>query len=100
MYLSNMVSLAKMDATAMINEENKDKYLKYQYKVNTNILIGMKNSLVLMLLEKSSWKRSRMLKKIMEEISKNIIPIRPERNYPRRMTVRANKNPSNRKRSL
>ena len=100
-YLSNMVALAKMDANAMINEENKDKELKHEYKVNTNILIGkLKNSLVLMLLEKSSLKRSRMLKKIMEEISQNIIPIRPERNYQRRMTLRANKNPSNRKRSL
>lgn len=39
-YLSNMVALAKMDANAIINEKNKDKNLKYEYKVNTNILIG------------------------------------------------------------
>lgn len=101
MYLSNMVSLAKMDANAIVEEENNDKELKYKYKVNTNILIGkLKNSLVLMLLEKSPRKRSKILKKIMEEISRNVIPIRPGRSYVRRMTVRANKNPLNRKRSL
>jgi hypothetical protein len=101
MYLSNMVSLAKMDANLIIEEENKDKELKYEYKVNTNILIGkLKNSLVLMLLEKSTRKRSKLLKKIMKEISRNVIPIRPGRSYIRRMTVRANKNPLNRKRSL
>ena len=101
MYLSNMVSLAKMDANAIIMEENKDKSLKYEYKVNVNILIGkLKNSLVSMLLQKSPRKRSKILKKIMEEISRNIIPIRPERKFVRRMTVRANKNPLNKKRAL
>jgi hypothetical protein len=58
-YLSNMVALAKMDANAIINEKNKSKNLKYEYKVNTNILVGkLKNSLVSMLLEKNSRKRS------------------------------------------
>jgi hypothetical protein len=100
-YLSNMVALAKMDANAIINEKNKDKDLKYEYKVNTNILIGkLKNSLVSMLLEKSSRKRSKLLKKIMKEISRNIIPIRPGRSNRRRMTLRANKNPLNKKRAL
>ena len=101
MYLSNMVSLAKMDANAIINEENKGKNLKYEYKVNTNILIGkLKNSLVFMLLEKSSRKRSNILKKIMKEISHNIIPIRSERNFVRRMAVRANKYSLNSKKAL
>ena len=101
MYLENMVSLAKMDANVIIQRENKDKNLKYECKVNTNILIGkLKNSLVYMLLEDSSRKRSRILDKIMKEISRNIIPIRPGRSFIRRMTVRANKKPLNKKRSL
>ena len=100
-YLSNMVALAKMDANAIINEKNKGKNLKYEYKVNTNILIGkLKNSLVSMLLEKSSRKRSKLLKKIMEQISRNIIPIRPGRSFVRRMTLRANKHPLNKKKAL
>lgn len=92
MYLSNMVALAKKDTDAIINENNGDKELKYEYKVNTNILIGkLKNSLVIMLLEEKPRKRSKIFKKIMREISRNVIPIRPKREFPRRMTVRANK---------
>lgn len=86
MYLSNMIALAKLDANEIIKEANKDKILKYEQKVNTNILIGkLKNSLVFMLLEKSTKKRSKLLKKIMGEISRNVIPIRPERSNPRNM---------------
>lgn len=53
-----------------------------------------------MLLEKSSRKRSKLLKKIMKEISRNIIPIRPGRTLARRMTLRANKHPLNKKKAL
>ncbi|UZQ52746.1 transposase [Clostridium kluyveri] len=101
MYLSNMVSLAKKDANAIIEESNADKELKYEYKVNTNILTGkLKTSLVVMLLEKNPRKRRKIFNKIMEEISRNVIPIRPERQYAPRMAVRANKNSLNTKRSL
>jgi hypothetical protein len=101
MYLSNMVSLARLDANASITEANKEKDLKYEYKVNTNILIGkLKNSLVLMLLEKSPRKRSKMLEKIMKEIARNVIPIRPGRQFSRRTTRRANGNALNRKKSI
>lgn len=101
MYLSNMVSLAKMDANAIIKEKNDEKNLKHEYKVNTNILIGkLKDVLVIMLLEKSPRRRSKILKRVMEEISNNIIPIRPNRKYPRRKGERANKNSLNKKRVL
>lgn len=84
MYLTNMVSLAKMDANPIIFEKNKNKNLKYEYKVNTNILIGkLKDSLVAMMLVTSPRKRSKMLKKIIKEISRNVIPIRMGRSKPR-----------------
>ena len=101
LYLANMATLVKMDADVLINEKNKDKDLKYEYKVNTNILIGkLKNSLVSMLLEENPRKRSKLLEKTIKRISDNIVPIRPERSNPRRMTLRANKNPMNKKRAL
>ena len=43
---------------------------------------------------------SKLLKKIMKEITRNIIPIRPGRSFVRRMTLRANKNPLNKKKAL
>lgn len=50
----NIVSLTKMNANAIIKEEPNEKDLKYEYNVNTNIIIGkLRNSLVIMLLEES-----------------------------------------------
>lgn len=101
MYLSNMASIAKAEANQKIVENNKGKNLKYEYKVNTNILIGkLKNSLVLMLLEENEKKRSKMLTKIIREISRNVIPIRPNRSNPRKDSIRKYKYPINQKNCL
>lgn len=101
MYLSNMVALAKKDANRIIEERNKDKNLKHDYKVNTNILVGkLKLSLVAMMLETSSRKRSRLFKKIMNEISMNVVPIRPGRTAPRNFKSRVNKFSKSRKSGL
>lgn len=101
MYLSNMVALAKNEANEKIAQNNQDKNLKYDYKVNISILIGkLKDSLVLMLLEDNSEKRSAMLNRIMEQIPKNMVPIRPGRSKPRNMGRKAPKHSLNQKRCL
>ncbi|MHC1683093.1 MAG: IS4 family transposase [Clostridiaceae bacterium] len=85
MYLSNMVALAKMDANEIIEEEYKNKGLKYEYKVNTNVLIGkLKDTLITMISINNPWKRSHMLKHIEKEIQRNVIPIRPDRSFERK----------------
>ena len=100
-YLSNMVALAKNEANEKIAQNNEDKNLKYEYKVNTNILIGkLKDSMVLMLLEDNSEKRHTMFYRIMQEITKNMVPIRPGRSKIRKMGLKANKHPMNQKRCL
>src|SRR5665648_452445 len=100
-YLSNMVALAKNEANEKIAQNNEDKTLKYEYKVNTNILIGkLKDSMVLMLLEDNSEKRNTMFHSIMQEISKNMVPIRPGRSNVRKMGLKAHKHPMNQKRCL
>jgi len=85
MYLTNMVALAKKDANEVIQEDSKNKNLKFEYKVNTNVLIGkLKDTLITMLIIKNPWKRSKVLKSIQSEIEKNIIPIRPGRKFVRK----------------
>jgi hypothetical protein len=101
MYLINMVSLAKAEANEVIQIKNEEKSLKYEQKVNTNILIGkLKNSLVSMMLEENPAKRSKMYYDIMSEVYRNVVPIRPERNNPRRKGLKSNKYPLNRKKCL
>lgn len=101
MYLCNMVSLAKADANASIEENHKGTTLKYEYKVNTNILIGkLRESFIVILLEKNTRKRSKMLNKLMKELAKNVVPIRPGRNFIRNKNLKSNKFPLNQKRCL
>lgn len=102
MYLCNMVSFAKKDANTVIIENTKRKNLKYDYKVNTNILVGkLKNTLILMIITTNPLKRSKMLKYIQKEIEKNIIPIRHGRAFPRRITrTMRMENKMNKKRAL
>lgn len=85
MYLTNMVALAKKDANNVIQEDSKNKNLKFEYKVNTNVLIGkLKDTLITMIITKNPWKRSKILKSIQSEIEMNIIPIRPGRKFVRK----------------
>ncbi|QGG49369.1 Transposase DDE domain protein [Heliorestis convoluta] len=101
MYLANMAALAKNEVNEEITQKNEDKDLKYKYQVNINILIGkLKDSLVLMLLEDNTEKRTAMFRKIMDELHRNVVPIRPGRSSPRNMRGNANKNTMNKKRSL
>ena len=96
-----MVALAKNEANEKIAQNNEDKNLKYEYKVNTNILIGkLKDSMVLMLLEDNSEKRHTMFYRIIQEITKNMVPIRLGRSKIRKMGLKANKHPMNQKRCL
>jgi hypothetical protein len=101
MYLGNMVALAKADANATIEENNKGTTHKHEYKVNTNILIGkLRESFIVILLEKNARKRSKMLDKLMQELARNVVPIRPGRNYVRNKNLKSNKFPLNQKRCL
>ena len=86
MFLSNMATFAKYVTDAEIQKDNADKNLDYEYKTNVNILIGkLKDNLVLAMLEPNSKKRDRALKKVLAEIAKNRTPIRPGRQFERKI---------------
>jgi len=90
-----------MKRTRKLHQNNEYKSLKYEYKVNTNILIGkLKDSMVLMLLEDNLGKRHAMFQSLMQEITKNMVPIRPGRSKVRKMGLKAHKHPMNQKRCL
>jgi hypothetical protein len=100
-YLSNMIELARRQSDEIIALKQAKKKLKYSHKTNLNVLIGtLKDKLVLMLLEKSKIKRSKMFDSIMEIVSKSAIPIRENRQYPRKMFLIRSKYQLNKKRCL
>lgn len=100
-YLSNMIELARIQNEEMIQDRHKDKVLKYEYKANLNMLIGtLKDKFIIMLLEKSRRKRNKMFKEIMDQVARNSIPIRPERQNPRKKTIVRGRYMLNKKRCL
>ncbi|WP_094607259.1 IS4 family transposase ISPa45 [Sporomusa silvacetica DSM 10669] len=98
-YLSNIMTMAKAEAneTAKLNKEG----LKYEYKVNMNILISkMTKTLIECFYEDDPKKRTILFDKTMSNITKNLVPVRPDRSFPRREPSRKNKYPINKKRSV
>lgn len=69
-------------------EEQQSNHLKKDYKhimqINRNLSIGLlKNDLIYILLESDSTKKVELMQLLYEEISTNVVPIRPDRHYHR-----------------
>ena len=93
-----MLEDLKRDAGERI-ENNKNK--KYEYKVNMNILAGLfkKKYIEIIQIEEQKEKEEKYLKMV-EEMSKNLIPIKPGRKYERRKMHSMNKYRSNLRRNV
>lgn len=92
-YIANMVELARMENEEILKEKHKDKELKYDYKPNLNVIIGtLKDQFIIMVLEENRRKRNKMLRKIIKQVSKSSVPIRPDRQYPRNKYLLRTKN--------
>jgi len=84
MYISNLVSFAKLESDEIIAKEHQGKLLKYKYQTNENILIGIfKNELISALLCQSLLERKQLLERFIHEASKSRSEIRPDRHFDR-----------------
>ena len=82
-YVSNIAE----DIARDIEQEQKD-HLKNDYKhrmtVNRTVCIGLlKSDLIYILLEKDPAKQDELYQRLYDEISENIVPVRPDRHYAR-----------------
>ena len=81
-YVSNLAEDIIRDAEAELDE--KEKHRKHKMMVNRTLGIGiLKNDLIYILLETDARKQDRLFHQIYEDISKNLVPIRPDRHYHR-----------------
>lgn len=70
------------DAEAELDEKEKSR--KHKMMVNRTLSIGiLKNDLIYILLETDAQKQDKLFQQIYEDISKNLVPIRPDRHYHR-----------------
>jgi len=95
MLLFNMIEDLKNDANKEL-DVNKNSELKYEYKINVNILIGtFREYIIKIAIEENSEKRKRMYEYMLEEIMENLVPIRIGRQFPRTPYHGRNKNKLN-----
>jgi hypothetical protein len=90
--LSNIASVFEQEAQEELQEKNKKKSLKYEYKINKNILVGkLKDSLIEMLLEDDNRKKEILYARFLGEIKRNVVPIKKGRAFERNKSVRTGK---------
>ena len=99
-YLYNLISDIINDVEEDLSQKRKYKDRKYAMAINRNLAIGiLKEEMIRLILEKDPDKQEELMNNIMEEISENVEPVRPERKYPRTKGQLASKYSNTRKRS-
>jgi hypothetical protein len=89
MYLTNVAAAAAIDAKQDIDQMRADKDNKYEYKANTNELIGiLKDHFVYALIQDDPDAQAAIIKDCIDMIKQYVIPIRDERSVPRYSCVR------------
>lgn len=82
-YLCNLIQDIILDAEDEINEKNHGKF-KHQMGINRSLAIGIiKEELIQFIILKGDKKKTEIFEKILAEIQKNLVPIRPDRHYKR-----------------
>lgn len=101
LYLSNLVQDCIWEAESKNKKEDKYSNYKYKMKINQNMTIGIiKEDLIKVILEEDEEKKKNGYLKMIEEIRKNIIPIRPGRSNQRNKNPKKQKYPMNKKKSF
>ena len=81
-YISSLAEDIIRDAEAELDE--KEKHRKHKMMINRTVSIGiLKNDLIYILLETDAQKQDKLFQQIYEDISQNLVPIRPDRHYHR-----------------
>jgi hypothetical protein len=97
-YLSNLCEMVKACSDEIIEQENQEKTLKFEYKTNQSRLIEkLKNNLSKLILEDDLTKKQLLFDKILKQITKNSVAIQPGRSYPRKKIGGKDKFPTNKK---
>lgn len=85
LFLSNVVSAAKLDVEDRISARNAGKELRHEYASNENLVIGsFRNNLVKIFLEEDADTRGILLEKLIDIVSRHSVAIVPGRSFIRR----------------
>ena len=77
-YLANMVAIARNEANSEIKESRQNKENKYEYQANVNTVIGSLREEFAEAVFSSPLKRTLKINRIMNEIKRSVVPVRPD----------------------
>ena len=96
MILLNMTAMLIYDNEDEIERFHNSGSNKYEYKANVNNVISLlKTDVIKMVIWSGTRKSNKLLAKIRKELTAAVIPIRPDRHFPRILSHRLNKFPQN-----
>ncbi|HSW35822.1 MAG TPA: hypothetical protein VLH18_04370 [Candidatus Limnocylindrales bacterium] len=99
-YLCNIINDIVLEAQTELEQETNERS-KHVMAINKNIAIGiMKDELIYFILEKNDRKRNACMNSIVNEIERNLLPVRKGRHFPRTKGQFAGKYASSRKRAI
>lgn len=99
MLVYNMVGDLKNAANLEV-DKRKNPNLKYAYKVNINVLVGtFREYMIKVAIEENLEEAERLHTWMFEEIMENLVPVRPNRKYPRKEYKGRNKYRDNNRRN-
>lgn len=83
-YITNLASMMIDDAQAEYDKNNEGTDKKYDYKINRNIAMGyLKRDLLHVLLQDKPKKALKLYNSFIKKLSKEVVPIRPNRKFAR-----------------
>ncbi len=81
-YVCNLAEDIMRDVERELNE--KELHTKHKMAINQTVSIGiLKNDLIYIVLETDKEKKSVLFQKLYDDISRNLVPVRPDRHYHR-----------------
>jgi hypothetical protein len=85
MTVSNMLASCLREANGKIRREQAKKEIRYEYRANVNHAIGvLKDRLIGILIADDRLTRNYLYRELVSEVKRRIVPIRPNREVPRK----------------
>ena len=85
MTVSNMLGSVLREANGKIGESRAEKGLRYEYRANVNHAVGvLKDRLIGILIADDPFARNYLYGELVSEIKRRVVPVRPNRNVPRK----------------
>ena len=84
LFLANLAGALEYDLHEKVEAAHNKPENKYEYRMNTNRVISeLKQNVVEMLITESKIKRAKLFHKIQRRLMNAVVPVRPNRNFPR-----------------